>query len=337
MRLIFTFILAIILSGCSASTTEAPKNIPVTHFGTKVHDSGQAVVVRYGDTLYDIAKRHQIPLRSLIDLNDIGPSFEIKTGQVLRVPNPDVHIVARGDNIRNIALVFGVDQSEIVRLNRLQAPYKLTMGQRLQLPALQYEASVSRRPTAKHPQTRDQRTIRTTPATKPTGRIHTQDLPPLPDAKPGQPTQVARYKPSRTRIKKRKKPKTYGAPGTPSFGWPLQGRVISGFGPKSSGRFNDGINIAARKGTPIRSAAAGEVVYIGNELEGFGNLMLVRHNNGWMTAYAHLDRALVSKGTVVKKGQTLATVGRTGSVSSPQLHFEIRKGSKPINPKTYLP
>tara|TARA_B100001123_G_C15067369_1_gene930191 strand:- start:453 stop:887 length:435 start_codon:yes stop_codon:yes gene_type:complete len=126
-------------------------------------------------------------------------------------------------------------------------------------------------------------------------------------------------------------------PRTGSFSWPLLGRLVSGYGPKSGGLHNDGINIAAPKGAPVRAAERGIVAYAGNELRGFGNLLLIRHSDGWMTAYAHLDRLLIGRGETVDAGATIGTVGNSGSVDSPQLHFEIRRGSRALDPMLYLP
>ena len=112
---------------------------------------------------------------------------------------------------------------------------------------------------------------------------------------------------------------------------------MSIFGTIGKGRANDGINIKAARGTAVKAADAGTVAYAGNELKGFGNLILVRHNDGWITAYAHIDRLLVKKGQKVRRGEKIATGGATGGVNSPQLHFEIRAGKKAVNPVAYLP
>jgi murein DD-endopeptidase MepM/ murein hydrolase activator NlpD len=112
--------------------------------------------------------------------------------------------------------------------------------------------------------------------------------------------------------------------------------VVAGFGPNGSGQNNDGINIAAAAGTPVRAAEGGTVIYTGNELAAFGNLILVRHAGGWVTAYGHLGSISVQKGATVNQGQTIGTVGQTGSVTAPQLHFEVRQGSKPVDPENYL-
>ncbi len=121
-------------------------------------------------------------------------------------------------------------------------------------------------------------------------------------------------------------------PVTGDFIWPAEGRIISRFGPKADGLHNDGINIAVPEGTPVRAAQTGVVAYAGNELRGYGNLLLVRHSNGWMTAYAHNGELLVQRGATVTKGQTIALAGRTGSVQTAQVHFEIRRGSQALDP-----
>lgn len=116
----------------------------------------------------------------------------------------------------------------------------------------------------------------------------------------------------------------------------MRGTVISKFGVIAKGRNNDGINIKAPLGAAVKAADAGTIAYAGNELKGFGNLILIKHSGGWITAYAHNDRLLVRKGQKVRKGEKIATVGSTGGVSSPQLHFEIRAGKKAVNPLSYL-
>jgi murein DD-endopeptidase MepM/ murein hydrolase activator NlpD len=125
-------------------------------------------------------------------------------------------------------------------------------------------------------------------------------------------------------------------PGQMQFAWPISGRVISDFGASQSGERNDGINIAATFGEPIRAAASGSVSYAGNELKGYGNLVLIRHDDGYVTAYAHAQSILVSRGDSVTKGQIIGYAGDTGDVSSPQLHFEIRRGVQPVNPRPLL-
>jgi murein DD-endopeptidase MepM/ murein hydrolase activator NlpD len=120
------------------------------------------------------------------------------------------------------------------------------------------------------------------------------------------------------------------------FIWPVKGEVIAEFGSPGKGQHNDGINIAVPRGTPVVAAADGVVAYAGNELRGFGNLLLIKHAEGWMTAYAHNDALLVKRGDVVKRGQRIAKVGDSGGVSPPQLHFELRQGTRAVDPMIAL-
>ncbi|MBV9586675.1 MAG: LysM peptidoglycan-binding domain-containing M23 family metallopeptidase [Alphaproteobacteria bacterium] len=120
------------------------------------------------------------------------------------------------------------------------------------------------------------------------------------------------------------------------FPWPVRGRVLGVYGVAADGTHNDGINIAASRGTPIKSVESGIVAYVGNELRGYGNLILVKHTNGWISAYAHCDEVLVRKGDPVYRGQTIAKVGATGGVDEPQLHFELRQGKRPVDPRGFL-
>lgn len=120
------------------------------------------------------------------------------------------------------------------------------------------------------------------------------------------------------------------------FIWPLRGKIISTFGPKSRGLRNDGINIAAARGTAVKAVENGVVAYAGNELRGFGNMILIKHASGWISTYAHNDVLLVQRGGSVRKGQVIARVGSTGRADEPQLHFELRKGSTPVDPLAYL-
>jgi murein DD-endopeptidase MepM/ murein hydrolase activator NlpD len=122
----------------------------------------------------------------------------------------------------------------------------------------------------------------------------------------------------------------------PAFAWPLSGRVIADFGSTANGGKNDGINIATAMDAPIHAAASGSVTYAGDELKGYGNLVLVKHSGGFTTAYAHADRLVVSRGDFVAKGQVIGYSGQTGDVTSPQLHFEIRTATTPLNPRSYL-
>jgi murein DD-endopeptidase MepM/ murein hydrolase activator NlpD len=124
--------------------------------------------------------------------------------------------------------------------------------------------------------------------------------------------------------------------GAGAFLWPVRGHVVATYGDKSDGSHNDGINIAAPRGTAVQAVDAGAVAYTGNELRGYGNLILVKHANGWISAYAHCDQVLVKRGDKVTRGQVIARVGSTGNVSEPQLHFELRRGQHAVDPREFL-
>ena len=131
-------------------------------------------------------------------------------------------------------------------------------------------------------------------------------------------------------------PPAPAAPVAKGFIWPVKGELISRFGDKATGLRNDGINIAAPQGAPVVAADSGVVAYSGNELKGFGNLILIRHPNGFVTAYAHNETLLVARGEHVERGQEIARVGSTGNVTSPQLHFEVRKGGERVDPLSVI-
>ena len=120
------------------------------------------------------------------------------------------------------------------------------------------------------------------------------------------------------------------------FIWPVKGKLISKYGKSSDGFFNDGININSKLNQEVGASNEGVVIYSGNEIPGYGNLVLIKHSQNWITAYAHLGKVSIEKGDKVKKGQIIGLVGKTGNVRKPQLHFEIRKGKEAVNPLNYL-
>ena len=265
--------------------------------------SGLYVVVP-GDNVYGLARRFGVPIRDLIAENRLSPPYRLTVGQRLRFPRARYHEVVAGDTIHGISRSYGVAARSLVTLNRIPPPYTITVGQRLKLPASVPVASVPDRTTA----------TRAAP-----GR------PPVPGKKPRPSTA------SRPFAVPKPPPRSVGR-----FAWPLRGPVLSRFGPKPGGQHNDGINIAAAQGAPVRAAENGVVAYVGNELRGFGKLLLLRHAEGWMTAYAHNNALLVRLGETVKRGQLIARAGSSGNVDRPQLHFEIRRGTSAVDPHRYL-
>jgi murein DD-endopeptidase MepM/ murein hydrolase activator NlpD len=278
-------------------------------FGNLWGRNDNTVMVIKGDTLYSISRRHNVPLRSLIEANNLSPPYNLRIGQVLQLPQVRAHVVAKGDTLYNISRRHNVDQASLARLNNLRPPYTLAIGQRLALPASVVSGSNQTR-IASQPQPQ-QATARPSPAPT-TGA-----------------TSTTVQRPAHT-------PVAVSQTRSAKFAWPVRGQIVSPFGAIAKGRHNDGINIKAPRGTDIRAADKGAVVYAGNELKGFGNLILIRHDDGWVTAYAHADTLLVKKGQRVARGEKIATVGSTGNVSTPQLHFEIRRGRKPVNPINHL-
>jgi murein DD-endopeptidase MepM/ murein hydrolase activator NlpD len=129
-----------------------------------------------------------------------------------------------------------------------------------------------------------------------------------------------------------------GAAAAPAgkFRWPVKGKVIASFGTRPDGTHNDGVNVAVPQGTDVLAAEQGTVAYAGSELKGYGNLVLLRHESGWVTAYAHNEELLVKRGDKIKRGQAIAKAGKTGTVDQPQVHFELRQGQKPVDPTPHM-
>lgn len=274
---------------------------------------GGRVTVRAGETLYAISRRENVPLRALIDANRLRPPYALRTGQVLSVPSVRVYVVAAGDTVSAVARRHEVSVSEVIRQNDLKAPdYGVYVGQRLVLPWQAGGDSEIRNPRLPQDEVRN-------PASPPAAAVVSREPnPPPPRVELADPDGPP---PKRAASK---------------FMWPVRGKVVSGFGAKGGGLYNDGINIAAPDGDIVRAAENGIVAYAGNELRGYGNLLLVRHADGWVSAYAHNGELLVRRGQVVKRGQPIAKVGRSGAVSQPQLHFELRRGRKAVDPKPHL-
>lgn len=276
-------------------------------------DGAGVVTVQAGDTVYAISRRYKVPVRAIIDRNRLAPPYRLRVGQRLMVPTPRYHVVRAGDTVYGISRRYGIDATTLVRVNRIPPPYRIALGQRLVVS------------TAAQPRSTET-LARTAPTTGPRpGATTAKPAPTRPSAKS---VRTARAAPA---LPPALPPRAGGR-----FAWPLKGPIISRYGPKPGGLHNDGINIAVPRGAPVRAAENGVVAYAGNELRGFGNLVLVRHAGGWTTAYAHNDELLVRRGDRVRKGQVLARAGATGGVDRSQLHFEIRKGANAVNPLKYL-
>jgi murein DD-endopeptidase MepM/ murein hydrolase activator NlpD len=225
-----------------------------------------------------------------------------------------VHVVAPGETLTKIARQYGKTLPEIAKANNILPYSKVSIGDRIMIPGARISSA---KPEAEQAMT---------PAKPMGGKI-------VPGAAPAQSasivTPVAENPTTDTAAKA-------ATEATPGFRWPVRGRIIAGFGPKPNGQQNDGIDVAVPENTPIKAAEDGVVAYAGNELKGYGNLVLVRHPNGYVTAYAHAKEILVKRGDPIKRGDVIAKSGQSGNVDAPQLHFEVRKGSAPVDPMQFL-
>jgi murein DD-endopeptidase MepM/ murein hydrolase activator NlpD len=307
--------------------------------------------VRKGETLYAVSRREKIPLRTLIDANGLKPPYVLRIGQELKLPAVKVYVVASGDTVYALSRRFDTGIHDIVRANALKAPdFGLYVGQRLVLPGSMSKPATGSRVAATAPDV----------TTGPAAVSLTPDRPEAtarPTAVESRSVQAAATTTSGPAVQEPPREITTASVVVPSkppeaeipnpnappprragrkFLWPLRGKVVSGFGSKGGGLYNDGINIAAESGAFVRAAENGIVAYAGNELRGYGNLLLIRHADGWISAYAHNGEFLVRRGQVVKRGQTIARVGNTGAVAQPQLHFELRRGRKAVDPIRHL-
>lgn len=221
-----------------------------------------------------------------------------------------MHTVKNGETGIAIARAYGVEWSKVAAANGLKPPYLLEVGDRLLLPEARAVASMSVEERARAFTLEIDDII--------TGGEPAAKGPAKPRAVTKAPAPVA--------------PLPVLAGDAPRFGWPVDGRIISGFGAKPGGRFNDGVNLKATAGAPVRAAADGVVAYAGDAIPGFGNLLLIKHAGGWVTAYAHNEALLVARGKRVGRGEVVARAGQSGSVSEPQVHFELRNGRVPVDP-----
>jgi murein DD-endopeptidase MepM/ murein hydrolase activator NlpD len=236
-----------------------------------------------------------------------------------------VYVVKNKDTVEGIASRYGVSVQSIVDRNKLQPPYPLRPGQTIEVPGAKYVA----------PADTDVATAPTSPSGPPGGPVKKEELAP-----PGQ--QAAAAPPPRQPAAGEPTPLSPAAtappPGpTPRFQWPLHGKIITPYG-NAGGQKSDGIDIATSNGAPVKAADGGEVVYAGDGIPKLGNLLLVKHSAGYITAYGNNEALLVKKGDEVKKGQTIARAGSSGGAESPRLHFEIRRGgNQTIDPISMLP
>jgi murein DD-endopeptidase MepM/ murein hydrolase activator NlpD len=242
------------------------------------------------------------------------------------------YVVKDRDTLDGIARRYGVSSESIAERNKLRAPYSLRPGQSLQVPGARYVAPSEPVETAS--------SSSGGPPSGPPGSVKKEALPPPPGARESNREASAAPGPSATgEPTPLSRPATTPPPGpAPRFQWPLRGKILTPYGGESGGQKSDGIDIAADNGAPIKAADGGTVVYAGDGVPHLGNLLLIEHSSGYITAYGNNDSLLVKKGDTVKKGETIARAGSSGGAASPRLHFEVRRGgAKTIDPMTVLP
>lgn len=339
----------------TAST--APRSIAANGGSWSAAD-GTTIIVGTNDTVDTLSQRYGVPSKEIMRANGLPTPRNLQPGQQLVIPRQmmqqaapiaaapqtkpaavvasaagGVHVVNPGETLHSIARRNNIPAAKLAKANNLPVTVQLRTGQKIMVPGGKGVA-VAQAP------------VQTLQPVKPAQVATVAGKPVVAAAKPAAPAPVvvaeapsakkesANLASETKEIEKEARQDATG--GLPSFRWPVRGRVIAAYGAKTSGKQNDGINLAVPEGTPVKAAEDGVVTYAGNELKGYGNLVLVRHSNGYVTAYAHASELMVKRGETIKRGQTIAKAGQTGEVASPQLHFEIRQGSTPVDPSKFL-
>lgn len=328
--------------------TVAPRSVAATRGPAQ---AGTTIIVGTSDTLETLSRRYNVSSAAILQANGYRGPRALSPGQQLIIPRqtaaaapapalaapvskpvaavtaaPSVHVVNRGDTLLSIARRNHVPLASLAKANSLDPSSKLRVGQKLTVPGAKTATAPAAQPVA-------------VAAAQPAAALAAPAT--RTAAVTGAPLQSARLAQATTKVEDSpaaeapvKANEATGA--LPTFRWPVRGKVITSYGAKTNGKSNDGINLAVPEGTPVKAAEDGVVAYSGNELKGYGNLVLVRHSNGYVTAYAHASELLVKRGDTIKRGQIIAKSGQSGEVGSPQLHFEIRKGSSPVDPLQFL-
>ncbi|MBR0934419.1 M23 family metallopeptidase [Bradyrhizobium jicamae] len=311
---------------------------------------GTTIIVGTSDTLELLSKRYNVSTAEILRANGYKGPRALSPGQQLIIPQataalaapvakpvavaaavpPGVHYVNRGDTLHSIARQHHISAAELARANNLDLSARLSPGMKLMVPGAKSAAAM---PAVPAPQVVAQAPVPAPVAAAPVPRV-VASAQPQQSARLVQPTANVEQPVAAAETPAPKAAETTSA--LPTFRWPVRGKVITAYGAKTNGKVNEGINVAVPEGTPVKAAEDGVVAYSGNELKGYGNLVLVRHPNGYVTAYAHASELLVKRGDTIKRGQVIAKSGQSGEVGSPQLHFEIRKGSSPVDPLQFL-
>lgn len=343
---------------------EATGTVPPRSVAAAQPVGGTKIIVGTSDTLDVLAKRYHVTPQAIMAANGYKGPRSLSPGQQLVIPHPgataaapapvmapvaaapamapkpvaavaapsSTHFVNRGDTLASIARKNHVSAADLARANGLAPSAKLKLGTKLTVPGPRTAAVAA--PLAPAP------VVAAAPVAAALQPVAAAPAPATKMAAVAAPGQSARLAQATTNIEEKAAETPAKAAETtsslPTFRWPVRGKVITSYGAKTNGKSNDGINVAVPEGTPVKAAEDGVVAYSGNELKGYGNLVLVRHSNGYVTAYAHASELLVKRGDPIKRGQVIAKSGQSGEVASPQLHFEIRKGSSPVDPLQFL-
>ncbi len=330
---------------------------------------GTRVKVREGDTVASMSRRFGVPVKAIAAVNDIEYPGQVKPGQTLLIPTyqhtpSNVVSSAASKPVRlpsansNQSLTTGsIRPAQSVGINA-PSPDRKPVRQ----PSFaEIKAGIVNDAAPVRISTAPRSKPETSTGSIPAATVRTVGTSvPVPQAMPGRPSvSSAPAAPSAPKVSVITAPATGTGEAKPTepikrpqivasadpvedadaprFRWPVRGRIISDFGSKPGGARNDGVNLAVPEGTPVKAADAGTVIYAGNELKGFGNLVLLRHSDGWVSAYAHNSKLNVKRGDSVARGEEIANAGASGSVSQPQVHFELRRGNKPVDPLRHLP
>ncbi len=308
--------------------------------------------VKSGDSLWTISKKYGIKISQLADLNNLKKPYTLKVGQKLKLYSTPAnnnsititkttdYIVKSGDSLSTIAEKYNMKTIELAELNNIKKPYNIRIGQRLKVMTTQ---SVSNNGIYIVKSGDNLSTIASNHNMTLNEIANLNNLKKPYTLKVGQKLKLgnANIVASSKQIEKKQpvkqqKQSQQKNSNTISFAWPVKGEIISSFGNKANGLYNDGINISAANGTDFKATEDGVVAYVGNELRGYGTIILIKHNNNWISAYAHCGSVKVARGDKVSKGQVIGTVGKTGNVSTPQLYFSLRSGRQAVDPIKYL-
>jgi murein DD-endopeptidase MepM/ murein hydrolase activator NlpD len=322
------------------------------------------VIVKRGQTLDGYAYTYHLPKSAIVAANGLRPPYKLEAGQRLTIPNP------RG-SVQQAMIPPPAPAARPWSPSPVPPQQQAAVPQPPRAP----EAIAAPAPASNPPQTIFATPAQPLPTTQPTPAqasppptapppaaaksqpdiIPLDGPPPVKEAEAAPPKPPATLTPPQQPLAQLTPPQavvpptsasppasaapgaqTDAAPPGGRFPWPVRGRVLGAYGNSPGGGHNDGINIAAPLGTPVRAIDGGTVVYSGNEVKGYGNIVLIRHANGWISAYAHLEDVDVKQGDAISPGEVIAKVGNSGGVTEPQLHFELRRGKKPVNPTEFL-